>query len=407
MCDRGDLDLDTLDGLASLVDKSLVRAAGEQERFSMLETIREFALEMLEGSGEAEEVRGAHAEFFRTLAEEGESHTVQGDEQIMWLRRLELEHDNIRSALEFLAGFGEPEIQLRMAGALRHFWRFHGHLSEGRSRLRAALLSETADQTLRERALAALGYFAYMQGDHADARRYLEEALLIEQQNNLRERVAGTLNDLGLIAEAEGDFAGARVLFEETISAARGLGDTSLVALGTLNLADLALIKGDFEHAALLSTETLRLSRELGDAEGVAISLANGGVAAIKRGRHRQAGEMLKEALSIAKELGSDRISAICIGDFAAIAVGSGQPHEAARLLGAAKELRERIGIATGGFEAELEQATLSSLGASLGRVTLEQAFHEGEGLSAGEAIEKALHVASAPSVGIDAETKD
>ena len=404
--DRDDLGLDVLDGLASLVDKSLVRAVGEQERFAMLETIGEFAAETLEESGEAEEARRVHAEFFRKLAEEAEPHTAQGDEQIMWLRRLELEHDNIRTALEFLADFGEPEIQLRMASALRHFWRFHGHLSEGRSRLQAALLSETADQTLRERALASLGLLAYLQGDHADARRHLEGALLIEQQNSLRERVAGTLNDLGLVAQAEGDFAGAKVLYEETIRVARDLGDTFLVALGTLNLADLALIEGDFEHAALLSIETLSLARELGDAEGIAISLANGGVAALKRGRLDQAREMLGEALPIAKELGSHRIIAGCIGDFAAIAAGSGQPHEAGRLLGAAKKLRKSIGIATELFEAELEQATLSSLAVSLGRVTLERAFHEGEALTAGEAIAKALHVGSAPSV-IGAETED
>ena len=407
VCDRGDLTTDVLDGLASLVDKSLVRAAGEQERLSMLETIREFALEMLEESGEAEELRRAHAEFFRALAEEAEPHTSQGDEQIMWLRRLELELDNIRTALEFLADFGEPEIQLRMASALRHFWRFHGHLSEWRIRLQTALWSATADQALRERALAGLGLLAYLQGDHGKARRHLEEALLIEQQNNLWERVAGTLNDLGLVAQAEGDFAGAKVLYEETIRAARDLGDTFLVALGTLNLADLALIEGDFEHAALLSIETLSLARELGDTEGIAISLANGGVAALKRGRLDQAREMLGEALPIAMELGSHSIIAGCIGDFAAIAAGSGRLHEAARLLGAAKELRESIGIATGGFEAELEQATLFSLGASLGRVTLEQAFHEGELLTAEEAMTEALHVGSSSGVDIDGETKD
>lgn len=100
---------------------------------------------------------------------------------------------------------------------------------------------------------------------------------------------------------------------------------------------------------------------------------------------------MLREALSIAKELGSHRIIAGCIGDLAAIAAGSGQLHKAARLLGAAKKLRESIAIATGRFEAELEQETLSSLAGSLGRVTLEQAFHEGEVLTAGEAMTEAL----------------
>jgi len=110
---------------------------------------------------------------------------------------------------------------------------------------------------------------------------------------------------------------------------------------------------------------------------------------------------MLREALSIAKELGSHRIIAGCIGDFAAIAAGSGQLNEATRLLGAAKKLRGSIGVASGRFEAELEQATLSSLTASLEQVMLEQAFHEGELLTVEEAIAIALHVGSSPSVGI------
>ncbi len=394
VCDRDDLSLDVLDGIASLVDKSLVRMGeGDKGRFSMLETIRSYARERLEESGDAEEIARAHAEYFGGLAEEAEPHTAQGDEQMEWLQRLEQELDNLRAALESFAELGEGESQLRMAVALRHFWRFHGHLVEGRKRLQSALEGGTVDEVLRARALAPLGLIAHSQGDYDSARAYLEEALDIEKRNNLKERVAGTLNDLGRVAKAQGDHQGARKLYEETIRIARQVDDVFLVMLGTHNLADLALNQEDFEQASFLSAESLRLWRKLGDAEGIAMSLANGAFAALSLNRLTEATGMLSDSLAVAKELGSAEILAVCIGGFASIAASSGQTERAARLLGAAERLRQSIGITNEGFEAKLEETTVFLISAELEKARFAEALEEGRALTAEEAIVEALEM--------------
>jgi predicted ATPase len=138
VCDRDDLELDVLDGLASLADKSLVRTgAADTDRFTMLETIREFALEKLEESGEGEDIRRAHAEHFRDLAEEAEPHLI-GEHQKEWLDRLETEHDNFRAGLAW--SFTEDDaLAVALAAHVSRLWHMRGHLSEGRTWLERAL----------------------------------------------------------------------------------------------------------------------------------------------------------------------------------------------------------------------------------------------------------------------------
>src|SRR5918992_5385416 len=116
-----------------------------------------------------------------------------------------------------------------MAIALRLFWRFHGHLSEGRKRFEDLLARSRADDVLRARALGQLGTIAYSQGDHSTARSYLEEALRIERKQGLTERAGGTLSDLALVAKGEGDYRAARKLCEEALRRGRDVGDTFLV----------------------------------------------------------------------------------------------------------------------------------------------------------------------------------
>jgi len=179
VCDRGDLDLDVLDGLASLVDKSLVRAvAGDEERFSMLETIREFAIERLEESGEAKEIWRAHAEYFRRLVEEAEPHLV-GEDQKEWLDVLGQDHDNLSAALDW--GLRDkPSLALRMSGQLWRFWRARGYLEEGRRRLRQTLTVAPPDNGIDgAEALRGAGTLAQVAGGLDEATHLCEQALLI------------------------------------------------------------------------------------------------------------------------------------------------------------------------------------------------------------------------------------
>src|SRR5262249_22123248 len=175
--------LEVLDGVASLVDKSLLRQqeqASSEPRFRMLETIREYGLECLTASGEEPAVQRAHADYYLALIEEAEP-ALTGPEQAIWLERLEAEHDNLRAALYWAEESGGAEIGLRLAGALCQFWLMRGHLREGQERLARLLgLAEASPHTaVRAKALRRAGHLADNLGDYAAAHAFFEESLAI------------------------------------------------------------------------------------------------------------------------------------------------------------------------------------------------------------------------------------
>jgi predicted ATPase/class 3 adenylate cyclase len=185
ICDAGgDLAVDVLDGLTSLVDKSLLKqeeGAGGEPRFVMLETIHEFAREKLRESGEAEDIRRLHAEYFLALAEEAEP-AVEGEQQPAWLDRLEEEHDNIRAALSWSLGQDrDPELALQMGAALGEFWYLRGHFSEARRWLEEALAESGGTPTAAHaRSLQRVSWLAFLQGDLDRAEEASEEGLGLE-----------------------------------------------------------------------------------------------------------------------------------------------------------------------------------------------------------------------------------
>ena len=176
---ESDLFIDVLEGLSSLVDKSLLRleeGVEEEPRFVMLETIREYARERLEVSGNAEEIRRRHAEYFLALAERGES-KLREPEEASWLERLDEEHDNMRAALSWTLQSEEAEPGLRLAGALWQFWDMRGYYGEGRRWLEEALAKDGRASVARAKALEGVGWLADVQGDIGRAVAATEEGL--------------------------------------------------------------------------------------------------------------------------------------------------------------------------------------------------------------------------------------
>ena len=181
VCDaEGDLPVDAFEGVSSLLDKSLLgqeEGSNGEPRFVMLETIHEFAREKLEESGEAEEIKRAHAEYFLTLAEEAYPE-LKGPDQLEWLERLEAEHDNMRAALSWALERKEAEVALRLGGALWWFWAMRGYHSEGRRWLEEALaIDGRGSPVSRAMALAGAGWLASQQGDLDRAQEACEEGL--------------------------------------------------------------------------------------------------------------------------------------------------------------------------------------------------------------------------------------
>jgi predicted ATPase/class 3 adenylate cyclase len=254
-----DADLDTLQ---SLVDKSLVRMR-EHERFWMLETIREYAAEQLEASGEAQELQRRHAEHFLALAEETEPLAREVDAAT--LDRLQQEADNLRAALDWLESGGETQLVLRLAGALMDFWPTKGYVAEGHRRLEDALAADESPTAARGKALLAAGNIAIGQGDSAAARLRAEEALALHRQFGNAWGIAASLFILGHAAADDQDYEKARQIWEESERLFREAGDffDPLLTIRMLAWAHEEL--GESDRARRLKQDVLQQARAPGD----------------------------------------------------------------------------------------------------------------------------------------------
>jgi predicted ATPase len=305
---KGDLDLDLLDGMASMVDKSLaqqVEQAKGESRFVMLETIREYALEKLEASGEAGMTKRAHAAYCLVLAEEEatEQRDAGGAE---WLKRFALEHDNFRAGLEWLTETGDAEWGLRLGTALFRFWETREYLAEGRDRLgRLLKLAGAAAPTkARTRTLFAAGVLAGEQGDYASADTLISESQDIARQLGDKTGVAVSLNARAVLARDRGDIVIAHALFEESLVLWRELCDQKAVARSLSNLANVVKLLGDHDRAHSLYAECLSIFRGLGDRTGVAWSLNSQGDVARDQGDSAAARTLYEQGLAVFRELG-------------------------------------------------------------------------------------------------------
>jgi len=305
---KNDLGLDLLDGVASIVDKSLVQQVDQPQRelhFSMLETIREYALDKLTASGEEELTKRAHAAYYLVLAEEGASNEA-GAESSEWLNCLEAEHNNLLSALDWLTDTGNADWALRLGTALFRFWETREYLTEGRDRLRKILNLERAGEPneARARALFAVGVLAASQGDYTAADTLIEESLQIARKLGDERSVAVCLNALAVHARDRGDVAVAHSLLEESLLLWRDLGDQKAVARSLSNLANVVKLQGDYDRVSSLYAECLSIFRGLGDRTGVAWSLNYQGDVVRDQGDSAAARRLYEQGLTIFRELG-------------------------------------------------------------------------------------------------------
>jgi predicted ATPase/class 3 adenylate cyclase len=363
-------DLKILETVESLVGKSLVKQTEDrgEPRFATLETIREYAGERLVAAGDEEGVRERCWDYFLELAEEAEPKSV-GAEQAQWLRRLDQEHDNLRSALDWSLAQAGSEGSLRLCGALQRFWWTRGYLSEGREWCTRVLGKAGAQERTGERAkaLKAAGVLAYQQGDYPAARALDAECLAIQRQLGDRRGIAGSLNNLGLVACDQGDFPAARLLHEESLTIVRQLGDRKGIANSLNNLGNVAYDQGDFSSALGLYEESLAIARELGDREGIARVLGNLGNVAKHQGDLTSARALHEESLAIKRELGYRQRIASSLNSLADLSIDEGDFASALALYREAlvigRELGERLRIA---FSLEGLAAVVAALGSSL-----------------------------------------
>jgi non-specific serine/threonine protein kinase len=315
--------MDVLDVLTGLVDKSLVTAgegepggasgAGSGERrYGLLETVRQYAGEKLAAGGDADETRARHAAYFRDLAEAAEPE-LNGPEQAAWLSRLDREHDNLRAALRWALDGGDAETGLRVGSALAKFWTVRGHQTEGQRWLDAALeRAATAVPAVaavsdahRARACYAAGRMARARRDYAAARRRYEESLARWRAVGDRQGIALALASLGGVAGDQGEMDTARGLYEESLELRRALGDRRGVAQTLHNLGMLAYGRADYATARALQEESLAQNRQLQDTGGVASALLMLGQTTGRQGEAARSVALCTESLELFRQVGN------------------------------------------------------------------------------------------------------
>jgi predicted ATPase/serine/threonine protein kinase len=393
---EGDLEIDFLDGVTSLVDKSLLRLKeheGSEGRFSMLQTIREFGLEQLSESGEADAMRSHHLNFYMRLAEQAESELI-GASQPSWLARLEEEHDNFRAALLFSKQSDKLESGLRLAGALWRFWDVRAHVSEGRAALDDLLNLSTNVQVpaeVRAKALNGAGILAGNQGDYARQTAILEESLNIYKELDDRSGIAQSINNLGSIAYSQGDYERAQELYTESLNLRREIGDSWSIANSLNNLGGVAFLRGDCDTALSLHSESLALRRTLGDKRGISMSLNNMGEVAQQQQNFRRASELFAESLAIRRELGDRFFIVSSLHNLAEVACSQHDYERGAKLFGASEVLREMIGAPLPAEKRVNFERYANEARDVLGRADLKSAWSHGRAMSLDEAIDYAL----------------
>jgi predicted ATPase/DNA-binding winged helix-turn-helix (wHTH) protein len=317
-----DLGVDLFEGLSSLVDKNLVQRVDRAEaepRFAMLETIREYALELLTEGGEVPATRRAQAAYCLVLAEEGNPELNPG-ERGRWLAQCDAEIDNFRFALDWLFETRDLDWSLRLCVALFRFWDMREHLSEGRSRLET-VLHMAGNERPKDRARVShfLGALTTAQGDYQAAEHFLEHSLSLYEELGDQSGIAASLNALAVTARDRGDYESARSNFERSLALWRKLSDRLAIARCLHNLANVVKAQGDYQRARLALREAARIFEQVGDRSGAAWSINQQGDIARQRGDVASAWVLYQRALLAFQEAGDQWGAARSLTDVASI----------------------------------------------------------------------------------------
>jgi non-specific serine/threonine protein kinase len=398
---------DVLDLLSRLVDKSLVvvEERSGKARYRLLETIRQYGQEKLNESTEvAAATRWRHALFFLELAEAAEP-AMLGPQQVTWMNRLDLEHNNLRAALGWLRQEEEVEQGLRLAGALRRFWWSRAYYTEGRAWLEELLeLAQASGRTaVRAKALHALGVLIhrnanYAKGEQEVARSRLEESIEIYRELGDVPRTAAALWDLGRLSNETGDWETARSSLKEGLELERRVGNERGIALARSSLGFTALLQGEHGPARAHLEESLRVLRELGSPDEIKRCLFLLGHLACDQGdyaaAHARFAEMMEDALLERYPWAAPW----ALLGYALLAAREGQAARALRLVGAVDVLRQTVGTSLGpAYQAYLRR-DLERAWRALGEEEGAAAWEEGQAMTLEEAIAYALEeVPAAP----------
>jgi len=411
-----------LDLLSRLVDKSLVTVVEREQDgiacYRLLETVRQYGQERLLASAEASAVRRRHISFFLRLAEEIEPR-INTSERRKWLARLADDRGNLRAALRYAIEMKEPEIALRLAGAMFWFWFHRGDWTEGR-KWNAEAIAECRTLNLEcgvtpdgktaapsnpqsstrngrdphlAKALFGEGVLAWAQGDHAAARSQLEESVAILREIQDRLGLAHALHFFSVELLGHGEHARARALAEESVAIFRQSEDRFGLAVSLASLGVVAQTQADYPSAQSFLAESVDVFRASGDNWGLALPLRNLGILAFRRGDYKQAVAFLQESLILLQQLGERWFISRSLESLAETLAFQGDHERAARLFGAGEALREAVGASVLPFYRNDYERGVAAVRAGLSDEALATAWAAGRAMAMAEAIAFALTV--------------
>ena len=360
----------------------------EGDRFWMLETIREYAAERLEESGEADELAAATPSTSSRLPRRRSRTPAKST---VWLDRLEQEADNLRTALDWVEASGETQLVLRLAGALSDFWGAKGHLAEGRRRLEDALAADNSPTAARATALIAAADMQVGHGDAPRARLRAEEALALHRRLGDDRGAADALWILGHAAADDQDYEAARQRWEQSLELYREVGDRHLTLMTLRMLAWAYEELGEPERANRLMEDVLEQARAAEDKHVQVHALEALAIDAAAEGRVEEAAMMLEEAYELNRELGDRFREAIIVCRFARVLAFAGRPEAAARTLATGETLYEQMAASPMGWLKRGNDEALALIRARLDDAAFLEAWEQGRKLTADEAVALAL----------------
>ncbi|MCB9079660.1 MAG: tetratricopeptide repeat protein, partial [Anaerolineaceae bacterium] len=389
---------DQLDLLTRLVDKSLltVEPVEAEMRYGLLETMRQYGREKLVEAGEETGARRQHLRWFSRLAEQAEPHLL-GANQMVWLKRLDVEYDNISAALHWAAGGHREDIEagLRLGGALWRYWDRRGYLAETRQRL-GRLLAHPAAQSsaaARAKALYSVGIATHLQSDDAAANSLFMESLAIWQTLGEAGKLgaARAAHAIAFMGLRRADYANAHLWYAQCLSRYRQVNDQWGLAEAMSQLGTMALREGDAAKARTLQEEALALKQTLGDWRGIRFSVWALGNIARLQADYATARACYVQALTTAQEMDDKWSLPYCIEAFGYLAVAQDQPHRAAMIFAAADDLRRATGAPLPAvWQADYDRA-LTAIRTRLGQTGFQAAWAKGAALRLSQTITFAL----------------
>lgn len=433
ICGDG-LEFEPVDGIASLVDKSLVRQRRRRNaiRLRLLGTIREFAWEQLQASGEVEMIRDRHLDYYMTLAIRAEQELVQAN-QAAWIELLEIEHDDLREATRYAIKRGNVVAATALGAGLWRFWEQRGYLTEGAQLLRSIVtLPEIPDaEHAMTRAFFGLGRLAFVHGEMTEAERVFDICLARAERLNDEPYIAGSLTQLAHITARRGDFDLAWQRYQRAYEIRRSRDELWAVGVSLHSMGSLARRRGDVDEALRLFTEAYELYTRSGHRHGIgqsSVELAEtalivGDLALARRhidtalnearaiddrivlatalrlrgrvqgldGDLRQAQLSLGEALTTFRDMMAREDIAINLEAFAELACVASRPYAAARIGGAAEALRERVQVIRGVDEQARVDRMIAQLREDVGDEFFEDAWATGREMAIERVIIEAL----------------